>query len=88
MNRIQYYIDPIALTAGLHTSYNPPCNICHIHSLKLGQTVLTVAAVVGTIFSKIPQNIIPQTFIGKTVKGHLSQPFPVPLLYQSAGYFI
>ena len=67
-------VRPIPLPASQHTSAQVPCNLRHIHFFKLAQAVGTIAAVNRSILPKIPENIIPQTFISKAVEGHLPHP--------------
>lgn len=79
VNRIYNHIDPIALSAGLHTADERLCNLRHIYSFKLSQAVGTVSTVIAAVFSKIPQDIIPETIICKAVKCHFPQALPVSL---------
>lgn len=84
---IQNHIYSIALSAGRHTANEANGILGHIHLLKLGQAVLAVATITGrTVFSEIPEDILPQAFIGITVIGHLPQPVTVPLFYNRAVY--
>ena len=79
---IYYHVRPIPLPAGQHTSDQSPCNLRHINFLKLTQAVRAVFIVIRSILPKIPEDIIPQAFIGKAVEGHLPQSVPVPLRHQ------
>ena len=85
MYGIYYHIRPIPLPARQHTSNQGPCNLRHIHFLKLTQAIGTITAVIRSILPKIPEDIIPQAFIGKAVESHLPQPVPIPLRHQIPG---
>ena len=88
MDRINDHIGPIPLPAALHAPKQRPCNIRHVHLLKLAQAVGAVPAVIAAVFPKVAQYVIPQALIGKAVKCHLAQPFPVPLHDNLTGHCI
>jgi len=86
MYRINNHIYSIPLPTGFYTSYQTPGDIRHIHSLKLTQAVDAIPTIIRTILTEIPQNIIPQAFIGKAIKRHLPQPVTIPFLHNSPGH--
>ena len=88
VDRIDNHVGPIPLPAALHASDELHGNLRHIHRFELTQTVGTVSAVILSIFSEIPKDIISQALIGKAVKCHLPQPFPVSLLDDGTGHGI
>ena len=83
MYRIHDHGHSVIPAAFLHTSHQLPGNFCHILFFKLCQTVGAVSAVIGTVLSKVSENVIPQTFVRRTVKGHFSQTFPLPFLHHT-----
>ena len=72
----------VALSAFPHTAQNCFCRHCYIHCLKFREAVGTVSAVVGTVFSEIPQDIVSQTLVREAVECHLFQAFLLPLADQ------
>ena len=72
----------VALSAFPHTAQNCFCRDCYIHCLKFREAVGTVSAVVGTVFSEIPQDIVSQTLVREAVECHLFQAFLLPLADQ------
>ena len=78
-HRINDHGHPIGSGAFHDTAQQAPGGLGHILFLKLSQAVGTVAAIIGPVFPKISQDILPEAFIGHTVKRHLFQPFPLPL---------
>ena len=75
-HRINDHGHPIGSGAFHDTAQQAPGGLGHILFLKLSQAVGTVAAIIGPVFPKISQDILPEAFIGHTVKRHLFQPVP------------
>lgn len=79
---IQDHIDAITLAAALHAADHSSGFLCDIFFLEFCLAVQAASAVAFSIFSKIFQDIFPETVMGKTVKSHLSQSLLIPLSYQ------
>ena len=82
VDRIHNQRHSVAPSGCLHTADEIFRRLRHVFFFKLCETIRAISAVIIPVLPKIPENIGPETLVGKAVKGHLFQPFPLPFLNQ------